>query len=288
MCLFVALFVQCALASEPSAEKDHSASPASRLIRGRVTAIADGDTLYLAAESGNYVVDLAGIDAPEKGQPWGDMAAQVLHLRLFQKEVQVLALPDTTGNPVVRQVTPVPAAAARTELKSPQGMYRERVRGVVYQDGCVNTQLVAEGMAWHDPRACPSDALARAQQAARDMRRGLWQHDPHPIPPWQWQAQRSPAAANSSDPAGRAAAVQDLSRFFDAETPAAVAEATPDPQPKPPVAADAPLPGAAASVSFWLTTGSEIRHNRKCRYFGKTKGRPCGPNEGRPCQKCGG
>ena len=287
-CLIVALFVPGGLGSEPSEQKDHSAAPPSRVIRGRVTAIADGDTLYLAAESGNYMVDLAGIDAPEKGQPCGDMAAQVLHLKLFQKEVQVLVLPGATGDLVVRPVTPVPVTPAKPEPKTPQNTFRERLCGVVYREGCVNTQLVAEGMAWHDPRTCPSDALVRAQETARNTRRGLWQQDQEPTPPWQWRTQRSPAAANSSDPAGHAPDVQDLSRFYEAGAPAAVAEAQSAPQPKPPAAADAPLPGAAAPFDYWLTTGSEIRHNRKCRYFGKTKGRPCGPNEGRPCQKCGG
>jgi len=286
--LFVALFGLCGLAAEPSEQKDESAPPPSRVIRGRVSAIADGDTLYLAGESGNYVVDLAGIDAPEKGQPCGDMAAQVLHLKLFQKEVQVLVLPGATDELVVRPVAPVPAAPARSEPETPQNTFRERVRGVVYREGCVNTQLVAEGMAWHDPRTCPSDALVRAQETARDSRRGLWQPDQEPTPPWQWRTQRSPAAAHSSDPAGQAPDVQDLSRFFDAGAPAAVAEAKSAPQPKPPAAADALPRGAVAPFDYWLTTGSEIRHNRKCRHFGKTKGRPCGPNEGRPCQKCGG
>lgn len=39
----------------------------------------------------------------------------------------------------------------------------------------------------------------------------------------------------------------------------------------------------------WLNTGSGVRHNRSCKWFGQTsRGRPCGPDEGKPCGICGG
>ncbi|HEY8241060.1 MAG TPA: YHYH domain-containing protein [Kiritimatiellia bacterium] len=41
-------------------------------------------------------------------------------------------------------------------------------------------------------------------------------------------------------------------------------------------------------VTYWLTAGSGVRHNSKCRYHGMTKGRACGAAEGRPCKICGG
>jgi hypothetical protein len=40
--------------------------------------------------------------------------------------------------------------------------------------------------------------------------------------------------------------------------------------------------------SYWLTTSTKVRHNNKCRYYQKSKGQPCGPNEGKPCKICGG
>ena len=43
------------------------------------------------------------------------------------------------------------------------------------------------------------------------------------------------------------------------------------------------------SGEFWLNTASGVRHNKSCRHFGKTsKGRFCGPDEGKPCGECGG
>ena len=72
--------------------KEVPVEPVRQVVRGRVAAIVDGDTLHLAAGTVTRVVRLAGIDAPEKGQPFGNAAAQVLSLRLFQKEVDVLVV----------------------------------------------------------------------------------------------------------------------------------------------------------------------------------------------------
>jgi len=41
-------------------------------------------------------------------------------------------------------------------------------------------------------------------------------------------------------------------------------------------------------TGYWLATNSKVRHNKRCRNYRKVKGRPCGPNEGRPCKMCGG
>ena len=41
-------------------------------------------------------------------------------------------------------------------------------------------------------------------------------------------------------------------------------------------------------TGYWLSTNSKVRHNRRCRNYRKVKGRPCGPDEGRPCGICGG
>ena len=44
-----------------------------------------------------------------------------------------------------------------------------------------------------------------------------------------------------------------------------------------------------AKGQYWLNTSTNVRHNRSCEYFQKTKkGRFCGPDEGQPCGNCGG
>jgi regulator of replication initiation timing len=41
-------------------------------------------------------------------------------------------------------------------------------------------------------------------------------------------------------------------------------------------------------AGYWITTSSGVRHNSSCRYYKNSRGRLCGPDEGRPCKICGG
>jgi endonuclease YncB( thermonuclease family) len=52
-----------------------SLSTQAEIIRGKVIKIADGDTLTLLADSNKKIrIRLAGIDTPEKKQPFGNSA----------------------------------------------------------------------------------------------------------------------------------------------------------------------------------------------------------------------
>ena len=44
----------------------------------------------------------------------------------------------------------------------------------------------------------------------------------------------------------------------------------------------------STALTHWLTKSSGKRHNSRCKFFQKTEGRLCGPNEGLPCSVCGG
>lgn len=45
----------------------------------------------------------------------------------------------------------------------------------------------------------------------------------------------------------------------------------------------------STGLAHWLNASSGVRHNSSCEHFKNTKnGRLCGPNDGRPCGKCGG
>ena len=117
----------------------------------------------------------------------------------------------------------------------------------------INHEMVAEGWAWHYKQYSSDQNLAAAEIKAREARKGLW-HDGNPVPPWDWRrAQRN--ASQAANPPGPAV------------TPAA----------------------ASTDGPYWLNTGSNTRHNAKCKWFKKTKrGRMCGPNDGKACGGCGG
>jgi endonuclease YncB( thermonuclease family) len=134
---------------------------------GRVVAVADGDTItILDASNTQYKIRLAGIDAPEKGQPFGRVSRQRLADTVFTKTVQVeWSKRDRYG----------------------------RIVGKVIADGKdVCLLQIESGLAWHyakyEREQSPADrkAYADAEIRAREQKRGLWM-DAHPVPPWEWR-----------------------------------------------------------------------------------------------------
>lgn len=126
-----------------------------------VTAIVDGDTVWVEGDGRRVQVRVHGIDAPERPQPFGGEAADFAALTLLRKRV-VLA---------------------------PRGTDRhDRLVAAIAIDGRDFAEmLVRRGFAWHDTRFAPRDlALAEAERAARDARRGLWAA-PAPQAPWDFR-----------------------------------------------------------------------------------------------------
>ena len=133
---------------------------------GHVIRIVDGDTILLEAQGVRHRVRLAGIDAPERNQPWGDAATRELRRQVAGQEVIV-------------------EWSKRDRWK--------RLIGIIRLDGeDINLHLVDRGLAWHYKRYAdeqsPGDrsAYSAAQAAAEQARRGLWS-DPEPMPPWDWR-----------------------------------------------------------------------------------------------------
>jgi endonuclease YncB( thermonuclease family) len=134
---------------------------------GKVVSIADGDTItVLDGSRTQHKIRLAGIDAPEKAQPFGQRSKELLSTLVFGKSVQV-----------------------ETEKLDRYG----REIGKVLVDGRdANLAIVMAGLAWHykkyESEQSPSDRLlyASAEEEARTRRAGLWK-DPAPIPPWDWR-----------------------------------------------------------------------------------------------------
>lgn len=143
------------------------ASPCHALaeeLRGRVVGIADGDTLTLLTESRRQVrVRLAGIDTPERRQPYGSRARQVLSDLAFGRHARV-----------------------EVEEEDRYGRTVGRVR-VGAMD--VNAEMVRRGAAWVYRRYSRDPALPRLEAEARAVRRGLWAlPEAQRAPPWEWRA----------------------------------------------------------------------------------------------------
>jgi Staphylococcal nuclease homologue len=71
------------------------------------------------------------------------------------------------------------------------------------------------------------------------------------------------------------------------EAPTRALPAMPLPKPLPAVTPPA-TNTTAQTEELYRISRSGVRHNSKCRYFDSPNNKPCGPNEGRACQICGG
>lgn len=136
-------------------------------LRGQVTAVVGGDTIKVRDEKNRqYTVRLAGLDAPEKFQTYGQRAEDSLRELVFQRGVSV---------EIARQGGP---------------------GKVLLADGKdVNQEQLKRGCAWYDKSRAQDlpaedrEAYAAAEADARMQRVGLWR-DAKPIPPWEYRKGR--------------------------------------------------------------------------------------------------
>lgn len=140
---------------------------------GEVIGLADGDTVtVLDAQKTQHKIRLAGIDAPEKGMPWGQKSKEALSDRVFRRTVTV-------------------------EWHK-QDRYGRLIGKILVDGQDANLAQVEAGMAWHykeyAQEQTPDDRslYAQAELDARAARRGLWA-EPDPIPPWAWRKMKREA-----------------------------------------------------------------------------------------------
>jgi endonuclease YncB( thermonuclease family) len=135
-----------------------------------VVAIADGDTLTARCDpqadqpAQTLKIRLAEIDAPEKGQAFGNRSKQHLSDVCFKKQAEVR--PQTTDR------------------------YGRTVARVICNGTDANVEQVRAGMAWVFDKYVTDRGLYAVQDEARAARRGLW-GDREPVAPWEWRARKS-------------------------------------------------------------------------------------------------
>ena len=136
------------------------------VLTGYVVGITDGDTLTLQVKRQQFKIRIAGIDAPERLQAWGDRSkTNISRLTLNQTAVADCPKVDRWG------------------LK----ICKVNVNAVD-----IGLEQVTDGMAWwygkYAKELTPEDQslYEHAELMAKLRRLGLW-GDTNPVPPWDFR-----------------------------------------------------------------------------------------------------
>lgn len=134
---------------------------------GKVINVADGDSItVLDATNTQHKVRLTGIDAPERGQAFGNVSKESLAEQVAGRSVAV------EWDKVDR--------------------YGRKVGKVLLAGMDSNLVQIKRGLAWHykqyEREQSPADrqSYAEAEVEARAAKLGLWR-DAEPTPPWEFR-----------------------------------------------------------------------------------------------------
>lgn len=134
---------------------------------GKVIRVADGDTITVLDDSHTqHKIRLAGIDAPESKQAFGNVSKQSL----------------------VEQV----AGQAVAVEWSKSDKYGRKVGKVLLDGQDINLEQIRRGLAWHykqyQREQSPADrqTYAATEDVARAAQVSLWR-DAAPVPPWEFR-----------------------------------------------------------------------------------------------------
>lgn len=137
---------------------------------GRVVGVADGDTItVLDAHNVQHKIRLAGIDAPEKSQGYGQVSKSNLSDMVYDKNVQV--------------------------SWSKLDRYGRVIGKVILNGRDLNLEQINKGLAWHykkyENEQSESDRITyrSAEARARNLQIGLWA-EPNPIAPWDFRKRK--------------------------------------------------------------------------------------------------
>jgi len=127
---------------------------------GKIIGIIDGDTYDLLTEDNKTIrIRMEGIDAPEKGMPYCNVAKKHLSSLCYGKKITL------DGN-----------------KKDRNG----RIIAYSYLDDSteLSHEMIKAGFAWHFKKYSSDSSLANLELEARNLVLGLWK-DKNPIAPWE-------------------------------------------------------------------------------------------------------
>jgi endonuclease YncB( thermonuclease family) len=137
-----------------------------RTLIGNVIGITDGDTVTVLTGGIERKIRLAGIDAPERNQDFGQKSKQYLSSRIFEKVINVNATKIDKYGRVVGQI--------------------------FYGDSDVNLEMLNAGLAWHykkyesEQSETDRKIYAETEVRARKAKKNIWSV-PNPAAPWSYR-----------------------------------------------------------------------------------------------------
>ena len=131
---------------------------------GVVVGIEDGDTLTVLRNKARFTLNVAGVDAPELDQPYGQQAKRLVAVLAMDQVVTVRIF--VTG-------------------------HQSRLTGEVWLKDRRNLayELVKAGLAWVKRGALVPVDFEQSEADAKEVQRGLWANE-DPVPPWEWRKGR--------------------------------------------------------------------------------------------------
>ena len=157
----------------------------------KVIAVLDGDTVLVKRASGLLKIRLAGIDAPEKAQTFGETSKRSLSGMVMDKQVRIVSQAMDQYGRMVAHLSinglDVNAEQIRRGMAWAAAGWRQSRRAPAPLAGDYSNlaSLAASRQSLRDP-VHSNKALIALQNEAKQVPRGLWAQS-DPTPPWEWR-----------------------------------------------------------------------------------------------------
>lgn len=140
-----------------------TSSQAANSSLATVIKVLDGDSMWLRTVKGKQEVRLYGVDCPERGQPYSNVARKHVNKWVRGKTVSFTPLY--------------------------KGKYGRTISRVEVGGEELSEKLIRVGYAWVHPAYCHKSICRKwrkLERRARERRIGLWR-DGSPVPPWKYK-----------------------------------------------------------------------------------------------------
>ncbi len=152
--VFIAFFLLMAFAESPAI--------ASEAFTAKVIVVIDGDTIVVLKNNQQVKIRLAGIDCPEKSQPFGSNAKQALSDLIYRKEIsfQIVAV----------------------------DRYQRLVAHLFFNGDNINKKMLANGSCFAYRKHLEDKSFIFLEAKAQKAKLGLWAlPEEQRIKPWEWR-----------------------------------------------------------------------------------------------------